>query len=129
MRKLALLSLVSAACATQATPAQPAQEAARVRVTRAQMRPEERWLPGNVSAARHAQISTRAAGTVREERVRGRGRVPAGAVLVRLADGVLRAQEAGARAALDAARGNERRVRGLGPRGPPPLAPLLAAGG
>jgi len=127
MRKLALLSLVSAACATQATPAQPAQEAARVRVTRAQMRPEERWLPGNVSAARHAQISTRAAATVREVRVREGDRVPAGAVLVRLADGDLRAQEAGARAALDAARGNERRVRGLVQQGHLPSAQLEPA--
>jgi len=126
-QKIGLLSLLSAACATQARPPPASSEAAQVRITRAQARPEERWLAGNVSAARHAQISTRTAATVREVRVREGDRVPAGAVLVRLADGDLRAQEAAARAALDAAQANERRVRGLVDQGHLPAAQLDSA--
>src|SRR5258708_2407394 len=113
MQRIAMVSLLSAACAVQARPVEGSVAAAPVRVTRAQVRPEERWLAGNVSAARHAQISTRAAATVREVRVREGDRVKAGTVLVRLADGDLRAQAAAGQAALDAARANERRVRGL----------------
>lgn len=112
MAKRALLCLFCAACAAQATPAEsPAP--ARVVLARARLRAEERWIAGNVSAARHAQIATRASATVREVRVREGDRVAAGAVLVRLADGDLRAQEAAARAGLEAARANERRVREL----------------
>ena len=60
-------------------------------------------------------------------RVREGDRVVAGAVLVRLADGDLRAQEAAARAALDAALANERRVRTLVPHGYLPAAQLDSA--
>jgi RND family efflux transporter MFP subunit len=127
MQWIAVVSLFSAACAVQARPVEGSIAAAPVRITRAQVRPEERWLAGNISAARHAQISTRAAATVREVRVREGDRVKAGAVLVRLADGDLRAQEAAGQAALDAARANERRVRGLVQQGHLPPAQLEAA--
>src|SRR6202140_3715073 len=124
MQRIALLSLFSAACATQATSPPALSEAARVHLTRAQVRPEERWLAGNVSAIRHAQIATRTAAAVREVRVREGDRVVAGAVLVRLSDGDLRAQEAAAKAALDAAQASERRVRGLVNQGHLPAAQL-----
>jgi RND family efflux transporter MFP subunit len=126
-QKIALVSVLVAACTPQAMPPLASSESSRVRITRAEARPEERWLAGNVSAARHAQISTRAAAAVREVRVREGDRVVAGAVLVRLADGDLRAQEAAARAALDAALANERRVRSLVTQGHPPAAQLDSA--
>src|SRR5260370_33511937 len=113
-QKIGLLSLLSAACATQARPPPASSEAAQVRITRAQARPEERWLAGNVSAARHAQISTRTAATVRGVRVREGDRVPAGAVLVRLVGGGLRARGAGGRAGLEAGRAHATVRRGAG---------------
>jgi RND family efflux transporter MFP subunit len=82
-------------------------------VTHAQIRPEERWVAGTVESAKHAQIATRASAVVREVRVREGDRVAAGTVLVRLADGDLRAQERAAQAAVDAARADERRTRQL----------------
>jgi RND family efflux transporter MFP subunit len=87
--------------------------APRVVLTHAQLRPEERWVAGTVASARQAQIATRASAVVREVRVREGDRVAAGTVLVRLADGDLRAQENAARAAVDAARANEKRTRQL----------------
>ena len=113
MRRFLVLSLFSMSCAVRAAPAPEVREPLRVTVARPQLRPEERWLAGSIAAARHAQISTRAAATVRDVRVREGDRVQAGDVLVRLADADLRAQEAAARTALDAALSNERRLRGL----------------
>jgi RND family efflux transporter MFP subunit len=87
--------------------------APRVILTHAQLRPEERSIAGTVASARHAQIATRSSAVVREVRVREGDRVAAGTVLVRLADGDLRAQEKAARAAVDAARADEKRTREL----------------
>ena len=126
MQKVVLSSLFLLACVAQAAP--EAREATtRVRLVRARLSPEERWLAGNVSAARHAQLSTRVAAAVREVRVREGDRVAAGTVLVRLQDGDLRAQEAAARVSLEASRANQRRVRGLVEQGHLPRAQLEPA--
>lgn len=126
MKIVALLSLISAACLAQASPAPP-DTAVRVRTTRAELRPEERWLAGTVAAVRQARISTRAAALVREVRVKEGDRVAQGAVLVRLADGDLKAQEAAARTGLQSARANEQRIRGLVEGGNVPRAQLEPA--
>ena len=127
MRGLGLLAMAAAACAAQATPSEVNVPATQVRVIRPQERAEERWLAGSVSAARHAQISTRNAATVREVRVREGDHVAAGAILVRLADADLRAQQSAAQAGLDAALSNERRLRGLVKDGHLPPAQLEPA--
>lgn len=126
-QRIAAVWLFSAACAAQAKPVEGSIAAAKVGVTRVQLRPEERWIAGNVSAVRRAHISTRTAASVREVRVREGDRVKAGAILILLADGDLRAQEAAGQAALDAARASERRIRGLVQQGHLPPAQLEAA--
>ncbi len=120
---MSMMALVAAGAAAEVSERAPV----RVRVLHPEVRAADRWLAGSVAAVRHAQISTRAAAVVREVRVQEGDRVAAGAVLVRLADGDLRAQEAAARQTLDAALANERRVRELVRDGHLPAAQLEPA--
>ena len=128
--RFAMLGLLAAGCAAQARPEVAAARApVAVEVIHGVLAAAPRWVAGTVAAADHATISTRTPATVDRVLVREGSRVASGAVLVRLADRDVRAQLEAARIGLQAARSNERRVRGLVESGhapPAQLDPLIA---
>jgi RND family efflux transporter MFP subunit len=93
----------------------PASAPAPVKVQLAEAAPatSARRVAGTVVAAERATVSSRLAARVARVHVREGDRVKRGAPLVSLAADDVRGQLAGARAARDAARAHERRIRSL----------------
>jgi membrane fusion protein (multidrug efflux system) len=93
--------------------AAPADRPVQVHVATASSAARVRHVAATVVPAERATISTRLSARVMRVHVREGDRVRAGAPLVSLAAEELRGQLAAARAALEAARAHERRVRAL----------------
>lgn len=122
-----LLGLV-AGCAVQATPRpEVARVPAPVRLVEVRAGFAPRLLAGTVSASSHAAVSTRISAAVSRVEVREGDRVARGALLVRLADGDVRAQLAAARVVLETAEAAERRARVLADGGHAPASAVDAA--
>jgi RND family efflux transporter MFP subunit len=103
--------LVAAALAAAPQPAAPA--AVKVQTVPASAATAARRVAGTLVAAERATVSSRLAARVERVHVREGDRVKEGARLVTLAADDVRGQLAGARAARDAARAHERRLRSL----------------
>lgn len=106
------VAVLLAAALTSATP--PAAAApVKVQLVEASAATSSRRVAGTVVAAERATVSSRLAARVTRVLVREGDRVKQGALLVSLAAEDVRGQLAGARAARDAARAHERRIRSL----------------
>lgn len=122
-----ILALPVLGCAAQATPREESERRVAVRLVAVRSAPAPRWLAGTVSASSHATVSTRISAAVSRVYVREGQRVARGALLVRLADGDVRAQLEAARVVLDSAEAAERRARVLASGGHLPASALDVA--